>query len=279
MTRVGQPWAPPAWWGRQDRGAGELNCPPRPGGAGDWPSLGPASLSRQWWGFGVRIFRSMAGVGVGLQLHQACTQPDVSRSDVHSHRGDGTTAMGQASNELPLSQLLPRSPEPPVHLHACASSCTGSHPFCSRPCREAPQTTQPQCQGREGPGVSQMTQRGSLGSSTLQELELQAHWSPGLSQVPQQCRGKVVPCHSLGVIRSWEQGWPSSCLLGLAYSVLSRSHLAPCWWADLRFWGTYNPQETLSGPGLPTSLQSQAGGHKEAFSGLARSHPDWTSSV
>lgn len=47
--------------------------------------------------------------------------------NVHSHRGDRTTA---ASRQPPLSQPLLRSL---VHSNTWAISCTGSTPTCSRP--------------------------------------------------------------------------------------------------------------------------------------------------
>lgn len=60
---------------------------------------------------------------------------EVSRCDIQSHRGEDSAALGES--EEPPNRPLPRTPEPPAHMHAHSRDCTGSQPFCARPCREA----------------------------------------------------------------------------------------------------------------------------------------------
>lgn len=61
---------------------------------------------------------------------------EVSRCDIRSHRGEDSTALGESVE--PPNQPLPRTPEPPAHMHVRCGDCAGSRPSCSRPCREAP---------------------------------------------------------------------------------------------------------------------------------------------
>ena len=61
---------------------------------------------------------------------------EVSRCDIRSHRGEDSIALGESVE--PPNQPLPRTPEPPAHMHVRSGDCAGSRPSCCRPCREGP---------------------------------------------------------------------------------------------------------------------------------------------